>query len=643
MKRTVKSSKSRGGCARCKNKHIKCDETKPSCQICVAQGAECPGYAKQLRWSSKHEVFAGPPPQKRQRTSQDSSQATSPSPVNGVAVSAPRPPLENGNHDLQIPEVAGPTDAMGLGDEIASDMFGWPDMEQYGLEDLTFSTLFPAPSPEEGRLTAFDQPYLGGLYGDMSQLIGSAADTRSDSATGIPEEAPTPDEVLDNSQAAVANDQPSASRPASLLKTFYRLTVPNKVPGFSDDDLVSHYFNHVCGIYSCFDSVSNQFRTLVVEKCATSSTIRFTIESMAVGHLANFYPHIANLGNAKRGRAWKSLQQDLQLLRLGKVSIDTVLLALLLLGLSSSWHQASNLGLQYLFIARDLVQVKLQRNEQSPHDDFLLDALIYWEMLASFMDPVPMAALHGIKSPDLTLAPRSIPITPHPWTGVSSEIFFVLAEIGRILRRRVRNGALGDGDAEWATHLERLLYKSVPPQAADVVDPQDKRTPVGDLLLVAKAYRLVGLLEIYRAFPALFWERVSQAGPEYAPRTEQSCFADELDSRLTELACHTLDLVRTIPITSGACRLLPLIMLISGSQLRLPDGEAPDATRHDEIVDARFLVEQRMLVLSRKYPSRPQLCALDIVKEVWDRADARSPGAHWIDVAHEKSWQTIIS
>lgn len=196
---------------------------------------------------------------------------------------------------------------------------------------------------------------------------------------------------------------------------------------------------------------------------------------------------------------------------------------------------------------------------------------------------------------------------------------------------------------EWATHLERLLYNSVPPQPADVVDPGDRKTPVTDLLAVAKAYRLIGLLEIYRAFPTLFWSRVSQAGPEFAPRTEQSCFADELDSRLTELAHATLELVKPVPITSGACRLLTLIMLISGSQLRLPDGEVPDADRHDAIVDARYLVEQRMLVLSRKYASRPQLCALDIVKEVWDRADAHSPGAHWIDVAHDKSWQTIIS
>ncbi|GIZ46804.1 hypothetical protein CKM354_000991400 [Cercospora kikuchii] len=683
MKRTVKSSKSRGGCQRCKSKHIKCDETKPACQICIAQGAECPGYTKQLRWSSKHEILTGPP-QKRQRTSQDTS--LSPTNSNVAEGDVARPPTSDASEraSYQAPVAT----ALGFNDDSALDMYGWPDMEQYGLEDLTFSTLFPGPSPEEAQDASFDtQPFLGGIYGGLSQLIPNGAEPISGgNMTASGDDAIKDDAIA--KQLPTPPPKADSSRPASLLKTFYRLAVPNKVPGFSEDDLVSHYFNHVCAIYSCFDSEANQFRTLVAEHCATSSTVRFTIESMAIGHLANFYPHIAVLGNAKRGRAWKSLQQDLQLLRNGKSSIDTVLLSLLLLGVSSSWHQASNLGLQYLFIARDLVQVKLQRNEHSPHDEFLLDAIMYWEMLASFIDPVPMAALQGLKSPDLAMPVRQAPITPHPWTGISSEIFFVLAEVGRILRRRVRNGVLGTGDEEWATHLEKLLYTWSPPEASSINDPGDKRTPLADLILISQAYRLVGLLEIYRAFPNIFWQRTKTSSifdllPEPSSEDTKSShinsdstksYKSPLDYHLTMLATQTLDLVKPIPISSGACRLLPLIMLIAGSQLRLPDNIThshnttttsrsaaevgssdhadPDTTQqYDDLVAARYLVEQRMLVLSRKYAQRPQLCALDIVKEVWERADnpgtangnaGGGGGAHWIDVAHEKCWQTIF-
>ncbi|KAK1702419.1 uncharacterized protein BDZ83DRAFT_686667, partial [Colletotrichum acutatum] len=47
--------KSRSGCVRCKRRRIKCDEAVPSCLRCVKSGVDCPGYAKALKWSTKHE------------------------------------------------------------------------------------------------------------------------------------------------------------------------------------------------------------------------------------------------------------------------------------------------------------------------------------------------------------------------------------------------------------------------------------------------------------------------------------------------------------------------------------------------------------------------------------------------------------
>ncbi|KAH8651420.1 hypothetical protein BX600DRAFT_102439 [Xylariales sp. PMI_506] len=36
--------RSRSGCGSCKARHVKCDETRPSCRRCVATGRSCPGY-----------------------------------------------------------------------------------------------------------------------------------------------------------------------------------------------------------------------------------------------------------------------------------------------------------------------------------------------------------------------------------------------------------------------------------------------------------------------------------------------------------------------------------------------------------------------------------------------------------------------
>lgn len=56
---TSPMSRSRSGCATCKRRHRKCDETKPSCLQCQAQNIVCEGYDLVLRWD------AGIPSQRR--------------------------------------------------------------------------------------------------------------------------------------------------------------------------------------------------------------------------------------------------------------------------------------------------------------------------------------------------------------------------------------------------------------------------------------------------------------------------------------------------------------------------------------------------------------------------------------------------
>lgn len=44
--------RSRGGCATCKRRKRKCDETRPKCLACRAKGIECDGYDIRLRWGT---------------------------------------------------------------------------------------------------------------------------------------------------------------------------------------------------------------------------------------------------------------------------------------------------------------------------------------------------------------------------------------------------------------------------------------------------------------------------------------------------------------------------------------------------------------------------------------------------------------
>lgn len=38
------------GCITCKNKRLKCDETKPTCQQCAKRAVTCGGYKKDFKW-----------------------------------------------------------------------------------------------------------------------------------------------------------------------------------------------------------------------------------------------------------------------------------------------------------------------------------------------------------------------------------------------------------------------------------------------------------------------------------------------------------------------------------------------------------------------------------------------------------------
>ena len=366
---------------------------------------------------------------------------------------------------------------------------------------------------------------------------------------------------------------------------------------------------------------------------------------------------------SKRAQAWKSLQQDLNLLRVGKISLEKVLLSLLLLGLSSAWHRASNVGLQYLYIARNLMQMQLQRlqvrgkDENPRHHEFFQNALLYWEMTASFVDPTPVMPLPGLKAPSLSFSPQRTPLAVHPWTAILPEVHFALAEIGLILRRRRTVAPIFDrrvekgtfqSDEYWAGRLEQFLHVLKIPGVEDVVDYLDSRTPVEDLILVSRAYKGTGLLEIYRAFPNVLWTRLEN-DPTLESLNQDLCvdqagFANELDARLTAIAISTLKLVEPIKISSGACRLLPIILTSSASQLRLPEytEESSDSDRepYDKALEYRFLVEARMMDLSRRYPQKPLLQMIDIIKEVWQRLEDGEPRPHWMDVAHEKGWQT---
>ena len=184
-------------------------------------------------------------------------------------------------------------------------------------------------------------PYFGGGF-DYVFAISEIGMPRADAVSNFdtsPDSAEQSSNTLTGSNGNTPADdsqdnEDTRTGSRRYLETFYRISVPGRVSGLADEDFVNHYFTNVCALYSCFDSELNLFRSLVDKLWTHSPTIFLSIQSMAVGHLSNYYPHLAPLGLQKRSQAWKYLQRDLRVQRVGKKASETVLLSLLLLGLS---------------------------------------------------------------------------------------------------------------------------------------------------------------------------------------------------------------------------------------------------------------------------------------------------------------------
>jgi hypothetical protein len=273
--------------------------------------------------------------------------------------------------------------------------------------DMTFDPAYDFDFENTPDIT--DLPLLEDLESNILGLPEYAADTISETSSS-----PVPQR--------------------SLLLDYYR--VPNPSPAWHIDDieskLVQHYFKEVCVLFSSFDSLLNPFRTTIGRIFQESSSIYYAIQSMAAAHLANTFPHMTEVGKRMQRKACESLQAELPVVQSGQANGTMAFLSIVLLGMTTSWHESSALGEEFLTMARSMILPKLIRNtnreEVRRETQFFEEALIYWEMLMGFVaqdtvtcSPGSILRSRTTPQPDTSSRARYIDgkIVPHPWTGIA--------------------------------------------------------------------------------------------------------------------------------------------------------------------------------------------------------------------------------
>ncbi|KAF2021759.1 hypothetical protein BU24DRAFT_457700 [Aaosphaeria arxii CBS 175.79] len=645
----TKKTKSRNGCGRCKLKRLKCDETPGKCLQCEKRGIRCPGYEKTLKWSTKYEVLQ--PTLQWDVAHQGGDAALSGTSVNEVLLP---PDVVSGFEALAavLPSVKQRSEAI---EEVHASP-DQPDQSPESSEQLASATPHSTPDEQVFPLEFQDPLQIEPLADDsldVDEEFGRNLSFDGLETITFADECAISDNLSDVEELWHSQDdtssvgQPSPRLSRSLLLDYYRLPSPSPRASLDDMEsmLVQHYFKDVCVLFSSFDSVLNPYRTTIGRIFQGSSSIYYAIQSMAAAHLANIFPNMTNVGIDMQRKACECLQTELPLVQRGQINGTTTFLSIILLGMTTSWHESSALGEEFLTTARSLILPKLlsssEKEEVHRETQFFEESLIYWEMLMGYVTQDSLSfSGSGLRSRMMTRpAPaarnREGKIVPHPWTGIAPTIQFLFAEVGRLVRKERILAIFGGNDPRQrqenllnAATLEEDLLAAEYPVADDLADPGDARTSKRDFIVIAESYRRAGLLELYRVFPSTLRKRLGLDKHTWTEPLDFECPTprfetpyEDLDTKLwlNSLALHILGELETLPSSSGTCCLQPILFVSAASELKYVSSvDFFDVTSNDvKVQRARDFALKRLEEYSMRLPGKPIRKCINLVGEAW--------------------------
>lgn len=488
---------------------VKCGEEKPHCSRCTRLGVRCPGYVQSLRWVTKYE----------QPSPGASSEGQPPSPVPSISVPREAPAPIGDTLSLNSPSsgsrLESDASVFELDDSnILCDNL-WDLQGNRSLPELTdLCPSSPAPLSASGFSQVQNSPYDFASSGDMATDVSHFL-----SLIGPPQEETTNDGSVyrDFSPSTIVRSYPPASQHANS-RDVMSISRPLNNPSWT---LIEYYFKEVAALFSSYDSQMNPFRTTVSRLWGSSLAMCRTMQSMAAATLVNDFPQFGPIGRKMRDEA-------VSIITLEPAMDDKSLLALLMLGQTASWHDPKDLGISFFNLLRKRLNSVSDGSSteslnfpesRSNNYRFFEEALIYWEMLLSFVadnDSAMFSDKSCASSMEESLVLQRV---PHPWTGIARDAQFTVHEVGRLIRierKRIRARTFTSHDdirraqmaIEKARELEERLLNLAHLTEAEIVSTGDDDTPVWHLLTVAEVYRCTGLIQLYRVFPDLLRNRL---------------------------------------------------------------------------------------------------------------------------------------
>ncbi|KAK4237333.1 fungal-specific transcription factor domain-containing protein [Achaetomium macrosporum] len=628
--------KSRSGCRTCKLRRA-----KPGCRNCAQKGLECPGYQQRLQWSTKHEI--------RSSTTQASGPANFTQLVNAasksiVAAANSTKVAETSTHDGLKTSVVVPMSTGRLPVPPAT-----PSASASPPAYSCSSSSSSAPSP-------------------LAQHKESAAAVESNVAL-VP--------VTPRSEAALpeGSGQPpelSMSQPVVDIPTF----------------LIEHWFKSVCSSWSALDSQTNPYRRLTANLWHNSTPVFYALQAISAASLVERLPHIMHdTARSAPRRAAEAIQKELVAFSAGfrPKFPSELLLALFCMSSSMCWMESRLLGQQFVRQARAVLK-SFDRSmldiETQELLDFFNGCLVYEEMLRSVVSEDEIDFEHMLSWPEPTSQRPLMPVVPHAWTGVSSDVLRLFGKAMALSRRSRTRWRQNDGtsyeilqramkDIEEATKIEEALVSVEVPLLPEYGQASPTTSRLRDLHYATEAYRLCALLQLYESFPDLSTKRI--------PTLKDADRSAVWHAWVSPLALHVTDILAKVPPGSLCC-IQPLLCICAGSGLRYdskvplgrghcsylltPDPETPSipttsgpaatdcplpgsgiSVNAIKISQARRFVMDRLDQLELNLPPKPIGVAKQLMRAVWSAYDEEiglNRRTHWLDVMSSTGLHSIF-
>ncbi|KAI6784939.1 C6 zinc finger domain containing protein [Emericellopsis cladophorae] len=325
-------------------------------------------------------------------------------------------------------------------------------------------------------------------------------------------------------------------------------------------------------------------------------------------------------------------------------------------------------------------------------------SLGYWEMLVSVVACDEAETGVERQSRETTVAQvtpdgNAADTLPHPWTGISSlssQLFGQAVRLCRVYRQGITNPT-GRASSlltamqriDEARNLEERILDLDFGSAAHLGDTGDTRTPRSHLVLVAEAYQLAALLQLYITFPDLVSLRL--------PHERNLNQAEDVpwNKWIVPLALRLVNVLEQIPPESGSRMMQPLLYICAGAGLRrdssvaidtafsglcilrpatpsgMKDGQVDmmayvdqidvgadeDATDEHtpgtamDVDEARNFINARLDLLKRTLHPNPIIVTAQLLKAVWAAYDAEPAGStsvHWFDVMEKTGLRSLF-